>query len=138
MPATAPRTLPKQEMNLLPLPTPFRLTALMSRFSRPTTLLLACVLALVAAGPATALAADSDSSAGDIYVLDTPEAGNESGAVPAGAENGSSSGSEGDSGTVAAAAGSADDGGLPILLVVLAGTAIIGIAIAIMRRKRTT
>ena len=98
----------------------------MSRIKRTTTLLLVCALAL-AAVPAAALA--QDEPAGDQYVLDVPEGGNGEGA-----ESG-----DGKSDSVAAAATEgADDGGLPILLVVLVGTAAIGAGIAIMRRKSTT
>ena len=98
----------------------------MSRIKRTTTLLLVCALAL-AAVPTAALA--QDEPAGDQYVLDVPEGG-----------NGEAAGSgDGKSDSVAAAATEgADDGGLPILLVVLVGTAAIGAGIAIMRRKSTT
>lgn len=108
----------------------------MLRLPRITTLLLACALALALAGPAAALAVDS--SAGEEYVLEVPTGGN--GAERADGAGGSDSGSGGsaDRGTVGIAAGSADEGGLPILLVVLAGTAAIGVCIAIMRRRRTT
>ena len=107
----------------------------MLRLSRITTLLLACALALALAGPA-ALAADS--SAGEEYVLEVPTGGNgaEAGESAGGSDSGT--GGSADRGTVGIAAGSADEGGLPILLVVLAGTAAIGVCIAIMRRRRTT
>jgi hypothetical protein len=99
----------------------------MSRIKRTTTLLLVCALAL-AAVPAAAVA--QDDPAGDQYVLDVPEGGNGEGA---------DGGSDEKSDSVAAAATEgADDGGLPILLVVLVGTAAIGAGIAIMRRKSTT
>jgi hypothetical protein len=98
----------------------------MSRIKRTTTLLLVCALAL-AAVPAAAIA--QDEPAGDQYVLDVPEGGNGEGAGSG----------DGKSDSVAAAATEgADDGGIPILLVVLVGTAAIGAGIAIMRRKSTT
>jgi len=100
----------------------------MSRIKRTSTLLLVCALAL-AAVPAAAVA--QDEPAGDQYVLDVPEGGNGEGAA-------GGSGDEKSDSVAAAATEGADDGGLPILLVVLVGTAAIGAGIAIMRRKRTT
>ena len=95
----------------------------MSRIKRTTTLLLVCALAL-AAVPAAAVA--QGEPAGEQYVLDVPQGG-----------NGDGSGEKSDS-VAAAATEGADDGGLPILLVVLVGTAAIGAGIAIMRRRSTT
>ena len=90
--------------------------------------MLVCALALAVGIPAAAYA-QSDPAI-EQYDLDVPEGGNGQGA-----DDGS--GEKSDSVGVAATEG-ADDGGLPILLVVLIGTAAVGAGIAIMRRKKTT
>jgi hypothetical protein len=117
------------ENHLLPFRTSCRLLAPMSRIKRTTTLLLVCALALAVGVPAAAVA--QDEPAGDQYVLDVPEGGNGEGAAGGSGDDRSDS-------VAAAATEGADDGGLPILLVVLVGTAAIGAGIAIMRRKKTT
>ena len=101
----------------------------------PTTL-VALVCALALAVPATAMAAPADEE----YVLDAPAAGNDEGPAAGGGQGddegrGGSGGSGSDSLT-GVAAGSTDEGGLPILLLVLGGTAVAGAAIAITRRRR--
>jgi hypothetical protein len=87
---------------------------------RTITLLATCALALFVLAPA-ALAQNGGSDAGDNYVLEEiPQGqGENEGDVPAGT------------------ADSADDGGLPILLIILAGTALAGASIAIMRRQKS-
>jgi hypothetical protein len=95
----------------------------MFSFRRTITLLATCALAICLCAPAAALAqGGGESDAGVNYELDVPNAGqneNDQGDVPAGA------------------ADSADDGGLPILLIILAGTALAGATIAIMRRQKS-
>ena len=81
--------------------------------------------------PVAAVAAD-DAPAEENYVLNVPDAGADAGA------DGSGGGQEDGAGATAAAADSADEGGLPILLIVLAGTALAGAIIAIMRRQQKT
>jgi hypothetical protein len=103
----------------------------------PTTL-VALVCALVLVLPALPAAAQSG-PASEEYVLEAPAAGDDEGAAPGGQADrngrGDSEGSSSDSLT-GIAAGSTDEGGLPILLFVLAGTAVAGAAIAIARRRR--
>jgi hypothetical protein len=104
----------------------------MDRLLRTTKLYVVCGLALVLIAPA-ALAA---SPAKEEYVPDIPTAGSDGGA--AATEDSRSGGTPNDdAGALNGVASSGDDGGLPILLVVLAGTAVVGAGIAIMRRSRT-
>jgi hypothetical protein len=123
---------------LLPFRTSFSLTALMDQLRRTTTLSLACALALLAAAvPAAAIAASSPS--GGQYVLEQPSAG-ENGSGTAEGQSGDAGSDRGstDRALTGIAADSADDGALPILLIVLVGTAAVGAGIAILRRRRTT
>lgn len=103
----------------------------------PTTL-VALVCALTLALPATAAA--QDAPANEEYVLEAPAAGEDDGAAAGGGrDDGNGRGGSGESGSdslTGIAAGSTDEGGLPILLLVLAGTAVAGAAIAITRRRR--
>jgi len=101
--------------------------AFMFSIRRTITLLATCALAVCLVAPAAALAQGGGSDAEDNYVLDVPDAGQGAG------EN---EGDSNDAGVPAAAADSADDGGLPILLIILAGTALAGASIAIMRRQK--
>ena len=102
----------------------------------PTTL-VALVCALTLAVPAIAVAGP----ASDEYVLDAPAAGNDDGSAAGAAQgdDGNGRGGSGGSGSdslTGIAAGSTDEGGLPVLLLVLAGTAVAGAAIAITRSRR--
>jgi hypothetical protein len=102
----------------------------MFSFSRTITLLAICALGLTLVVPAIANAAPAEEE----YVLDLPSAGSN----PGGAGDGGGGSAKGDGSNAAeAAVDSADEGGLPILLIVLAGTALAGASIAIMRRQRT-
>jgi hypothetical protein len=92
----------------------------MFSFRRTITLLATCALAVFVLAPA-ASAQNGGSDAGDNYVLED---------IPQGQEN-----NQGD--VPAGAADSTDDGGLPILLIILAGTALVGASIAIMRRQKS-
>ena len=106
-----------------------------SMFSLPRTATLLAICALVAAAivPSAALAQGGKSPAGENYVLDVPDAGN------GGGQGGQGSGGSDDGSSVpAAAAEGTDDGGLPILLIVLAGAALVGAGIAIARRRPTS
>jgi hypothetical protein len=108
----------------------------MIRLSPTTLVALVCVLTL--AVPATAIG--QEAPANEEYVLEAPAAGDDGGAATGGGQGGAdgragSDGSGSDSLT-GVAAGSTDEGGLPILLIVLAGTAVAGAAIAITRRRR--
>jgi hypothetical protein len=105
----------------------------MFRLPRTITLLALCVLAACAIAPVGASAQDGDSPAGENYVLDVPDAGNGEASGDQGSQKGS-----GDAGVPAAAADSADEGGLPILLLVLVATAAVGAGIAIVRRRSST
>jgi hypothetical protein len=100
----------------------------------PTTL-VALVCALTLALPAAAF---GEAPASDEYVLDAPAAGDEATGAAGGGQNDDGSGrSRGGSDSLTGiAAGSSDEGGLPILLLVLAGTAVAGTVIAITRRRR--
>ncbi len=92
-------------------------------YSRSRTILLLAICALAAALLASPIGASAQAPADETYlvqspsdetyVVDTPNAGNQ--------------------------AGSDDDGGsgLPILLVILAGTALAGASIAIMRKQKS-
>lgn len=102
----------------------------MFRLSRTITLLAICALAAWVIAPA-ALAQDK-APGEETYILDVPEAGNGE-ASGQGSQGGSNEGA----GVPAAAADGADEGGLPILLIILAGTALAGATIAIMRRQKT-
>jgi hypothetical protein len=106
-----------------------------SMFSLPRTITLLAICALVACAiaPVAASAQGGDSPAGENYVLDVPEAGNGGGETDGDSQKGS-----GDTGVPAAAADSADEGGLPILLLVLVATAAVGVGIAIVRRRSST
>ena len=101
----------------------------MFTFPRTITLLAICALGTFALAPAVATAAPAEEE----YVLDLPSAGNEGQGA---AKGGGQGADEGSGGVPAAAADSADEGGLPILLVILAGTALAGASIAIMRRQK--
>jgi len=116
-------------MTLLPFRTSSPLMARMFSIPRTITLLAICALGLAAVAPVAATAAPADEE----YVLELPSAGDN----PEGAGGSGGSGGGGSSNAAAAAVDSADEGGLPILLVVLAGTALAGASIAIMRRQRT-
>ena len=107
--------------------------AFMFSLSRTITLLAICALAACLVAPAVASA---QTPAEETYVIPDQGAGDGNGA-PAGGGGGSGGGENGSGGVPAAAADSADEGGLPILLVVLAGTALAGASIAIMRRQKT-
>lgn len=97
---------------------------------RTITLLAICALGLAVVLPGSALAAPAEEE----YVLDLPSAGSN----PGGAGEGGGGGAQGDGSSAAkAAVNSADEGGLPILLIILAGTALAGASIAIMRRQST-
>jgi hypothetical protein len=110
-------------------PSPAR-PAFMFSVSRTTTLLAIVALAACLVAP---VGASAQSAPGEEqYKFEPPTAG-EGG--EAAADDGQ--GDQGSSGVPAAAADSADDGGLPILLIVLAGTALAGAAIAIIRRQKT-
>jgi hypothetical protein len=103
----------------------------------PTTL-VALVCALTLAVPATAIA--QGAPANEEYVLEAPAAGDDGGSATGGGQ-GDGKGRTGSEGSgsdslTGVAAGSTDEGGLPILLIVLAGTAVAGAAIAITRRRR--
>lgn len=98
---------------------------------RTITLLAICALAVCAIAPVAASAQGEDSPAGENYVLDVPDAGND-GTGDQGSQKGSN-----ETGVPAAAADSADEGGLPILLLVLVATAAVGAGIAIVRRRST-
>ena len=103
----------------------------MVSFRRTITLLATCVLAACLAAPAAVLAQTPPE---ETYVLGDPSAGSDGDAQ--GQADEGQSGSEEDSGGVpAAAADSADEGGLPILLIILAGTALAGATIAIIRKR---
>lgn len=105
----------------------------MFTLSRTITLLAICALAAAAFVPAATAA--ERSPAAETYVLDDVEAGNGG----AGGSGQDSQGGSGDgAGVPAAAADSADEGGLPILLIVLVGTAAVGAGIAILRRRTPT
>jgi hypothetical protein len=103
----------------------------MFTLSRTTTLLAICALAAFLLAPAAASAQGAPGE--EQYKFEPPTAG--SGGAPGEGSQGGTD--EGSGGVPAAAADSADDGGLPILLVVLAGTALAGAAIAIIRRQKT-
>ncbi len=96
---------------------------------RTLTLLVTCLLAALVAAPAAAVAAPAEEE----YVLDLPSAGSED----PGAKGRGGKADERTGGVPAAAADSADEGGLPVLLVILAGTALAGASIAIMRRQKS-
>lgn len=105
--------------------------AFMFTTSRTSTLLAICVLAACLVAPAAALA---QAPGEEQYQFQAPSAGNDTSANTGGQQG---DGDQGSAGVPAAAADSADEGGLPILLVVLTGTALAGAAIAIMRRQKT-
>lgn len=90
-------------------------------------------MALVATAPATAVAAAPSS---EQYKLELPSAGPDDGSAE-GQTGGSGAGTDQTSTDrpLTGIAESADDGALPILLVVLLGTAALGAGIAIMRRR---
>jgi hypothetical protein len=98
---------------------------------RTFTLLAICALAAFLVAPAAA-PAQGGSDAGNNYVLDVPATGS-------GGEGskGSSAGSNEGGSVPAAAADGADEGGLPILLIILGVTALAGASIAIIRRQKT-
>jgi len=106
--------------------------------SRTITLLLALLGSLAVLGPATAAAAPAQEE----YVLDLPSAGeDERSADPGRQAEGDGRGPAGiaaaaDPETVSGIAANGDGGGLTILLVILAGTALAGASIAIVKAAK--
>lgn len=100
---------------------------------------LRSLLAAVAVAAAVMLAPSVSTAApaSEEYVLDFPSAGEKDGGGSGESQRDpSEAGSEdGSKAVTGIAADSASDGGLPILLVVLAGTAAAGAGIAIVRRR---
>ena len=118
-------------MTLLTSPASPARPAFMFSLRRTFMLLASCALAACLVAPAATLAQDN-SDAGNNYVLDVPETGSDGEG-----SKGSNAGSDEGGSVPAAAADGADEGGLPILLIILGGTALAGATIAIIRRQKT-